>query len=130
MWKGGSLTQSALLSLAQSRCSMWVGRSLHTQPLRDRGRCCLYCLTDTIQYMRSSCSLLESVWTAMVCFGLECQMPFPVSGLLVRNNHVTMQREEMYNVPMGLKVEEKRSVSTLFLSLYQNDAPFTYKEKN
>lgn len=75
------------------------------------------------------CSPLESVLTAIVCFGLKCYMSLLLTCLLVRTNHVTLQKEGMYNLPMGLGGEEKRCVHTL-LSLYQNDAPLACKEKN
>lgn len=69
------------------------------------------------------------VTTAAVYFGLECHLSLPLNSLLVRTNHMTLQKVGMYNLPMGLEGEENQTLVHT-LSLYQNDAPFAYKEKN
>lgn len=51
---------------------------------------------------------LETVTTATICFGLECHMSLPLNSLLVRTNHMTLQRVGMYNLPEGLDGEQNQ----------------------
>lgn len=71
------------------------------------------CHSYTIWHVVSSCSPMESVSTAILSFGLKCHVSLLLTCLLVRTNHVALQKEGMYNLPMGREGEEKRCVYTL-----------------
>lgn len=120
--------RTPFLFLAHTICPTWFGSvpahtvtqgpELISSPLSP------HC---TIWHTWPSCSPLDMVMTAPLCFGLERHLSPPLNSLLVRTNHLTCGRWECIMSPCALK-EKKTDVCVHIPSLYPNDAPLAYRD--
>ena len=104
------------LFLAHTICPMWFGRvPAHTVPQGPTLMLSPLSPSCTIWHTWPSCSPLDMVMTATLCFGLECHLSPPLNSLLVRTNHLTCGRWECIMAPCALKEKETACVCTFWV---------------